>query len=136
MIATDTILVGSVLKHAGDEFEVAAGAPFEKSQKRGHLPAGSKEAEAFLAQLGKRKKAKKSAKVKPAKGAFNEDDEDEESEEEKDKKVLSKMNLSELQYVAKEKSVATKDEKGKAFTRKELIEAIKALDSEESSDLA
>lgn len=137
-IATDTILVGKQLKQAGDEFEVSGEKAVEKAKARGHLPAESKEAQALVEKISKRKKSAPEKKtLAPAKNSFNAE---EKSEKEKDKKVLSQMSLSELQLFAKDNKLPIEDDKGKAFTRKELIAAIEAQaetqDEESADDLA
>ena len=130
-VATDTILVGKQLRHAGDEFEVAGDKAVEKAKSRGHLPADTPEAKAFVEKVTGRKKPKTAA---PAKKAFNSEDKPVLTPKEKDKKVLSQMSLSELQLFAKDNKLKIEDGNGKPFTRKELIAAIEADDKEESGD--
>lgn len=131
IIATDTLLTSEGLKHAGETFEVTSDVAAEKMQKRGHLLAGSKEAEAFLAS-GSKKKPKHANKafVPPSNKADDNDGKDEGA----DKKPLNKMNLAELQAEATSKEIAF-DEK---TTKKELIALIeaKADDNDEGADLA
>lgn len=100
MIATDSVLIGAEMKHAGEDFEVDGEKNVEKMKKAGHLVADTKEADAFLAKKGGKKShaTKMTEKPKPSKHAFNsekiegDDDEVQVKKPKTDAKAAKKSN--------------------------------------------